>query len=76
MQPMYLVDKSPKMLPTTTLDSKPSTAAKSKRYYAEEAAPFVSIKTLVKTQDVANLDRWLWIGVAMSSIGGVVLLCS
>lgn len=76
MIPMYLVGKSPQMLPTTTLDSKPTATAKSKRHSAEEAAPFISMRNLIKTHDLADPDRWWWLGVAMTSVGGIALLYS
>ena len=75
MNPMYLVDESPQMLPTTTLGPKPSATAKSKRYYSEERAPSISVKNLIKAQALIDPNRWWWIGAAMTSIGGVVLLC-
>lgn len=76
MIPMYLVGKSPQMLPTTTLDSKPAATAKSKRHSAEEAAPFISMRNLIKMHDLADPDRWWWLGVAMTSVGGIALLYS
>lgn len=76
MNPMYLVDRSPMMLPTTVLSSTSSDTARAKRHYVAETGAFVTMKNLFKAQDLANPDRWWWLGVAMTSLGGIALLCS
>lgn len=73
---MYLVNKSPKMLPTTALHSTPTETAKSKRHYVDGTeAPFHT-KNLIKGGEVLNPDYWWWLGVIMTTIGGVALLYS
>lgn len=76
MSPMYLVDKTPKMLPTTTLSSTPSAAPKNKRHYVEKTGPSIDIKGLMSTDYLLNPDRWWWLGILMTSIGGITLFYS
>jgi hypothetical protein len=79
MQPLYLVYKPPEMLPTTTLNPTAMVTAtgKAKRdvvYGGSMQTPHKD--TLLRRIDPTTLDRWWWIGVVMTSVGGVVLLCS
>lgn len=74
MNPMYLVYKPPEMLPTTTLSSSPIETAKGKRHYVEDAEPPFYVNHLVKEGNVFNPDYWWWLGVIMTSIGGITLL--
>lgn len=76
MNPMYLVNKPPKMLPTTTLRSMPTETAKSKRQYAENTEMPFNIKNAIKGDKLLNPDYWWWLGVIMTFIGGVVLFYS
>ncbi|KAL1969839.1 hypothetical protein VTN77DRAFT_7348 [Rasamsonia byssochlamydoides] len=78
MQPLYLVYKPPEMLPTTTLNPTvmvtATVKAKAKRDAVFGETPHQD--TFLRRLDSATLDRWWWIGVIMTSLGGVVLLCS
>ncbi|KAJ5693443.1 Protein r.t1.c1 [Penicillium macrosclerotiorum] len=69
MQPMYLAYNPPKMLPTTTLNPMP-TGSHKKRDLA--GAGF----HLVIKEELINPDRWWWLGVLMTSLGGVAFYCS
>lgn len=79
MQPMYLVYQPPEMLPTTTLNPtvRVTATGKAKRDTVfGETAQTLHKNMLLTRMDPATLDRWWWIGVIMTSVGGVVLLCS
>ncbi|KAL5340400.1 protein rot1 [Aspergillus crustosus] len=74
MNPMYLAYQPPEMLPTTTLN--PIKTKKAKRQVqAGSDAPF-DLRRLVSKDTVLNPDRWLWVGVVMSAMGGVAVFFS
>ncbi|KAJ5466659.1 Protein r.t1.c1 [Penicillium diatomitis] len=70
MQPMYLAYTTPKMLPTTTLNPAPGSHSRKKRDLS------VSSIHLVVKEQLINPDRWWWIGLVMTSLGGVALFCT
>lgn len=69
LHPMYMVYRPPKMLPTTTLNPTP-TGRHSKRDRSE-----AGLHRIVK-EELINPDRWWWLGVWMTSVGGVAFFCS
>lgn len=82
MNPMYLAYKPPQMLPTETLH--PATASgtggakatgksKVKRYLpGSDPADSFDKNILFKGNEPINADRWWWIGVGMTGLGGVL----
>lgn len=80
MNPMYLAYKPPQMLPTQTLNPTAASSTggaqstgKAKRdlegdHYAEEP---LNKHVLVKRREPINADKWWWIGVGMTGIGGM-----
>ncbi|KAL9640657.1 MAG: hypothetical protein Q9164_000139 [Protoblastenia rupestris] len=80
MNPMYLAYKPPQMLPTQTLNPTAASSTggaqptgKAKRdlqgdHYAEEP---LNKYVLVKRREPINTDKWWWIGVGMTGIGGM-----
>lgn len=79
--PMYRVDQTPKMLPTTTLNVQATETAKTKRNYerkrsnpgSADPVPSFTLRTLVSMESLANPDRWWWLGVIMTSIGAIAV---
>ncbi|PYH96529.1 hypothetical protein BO71DRAFT_396995 [Aspergillus ellipticus CBS 707.79] len=78
MHPMYLVYRPPQMLPTDTLNpigtGKPK--AKGKRRVKRDTESAFSMKNLVNRETIGDPDRWLWVGVFMTAIGGMTLFRS
>ncbi|OQE36006.1 hypothetical protein PENCOP_c012G03231 [Penicillium coprophilum] len=70
VNPMFLAYQPPKMLPTTTLNPIP-TGNKRKR----ELSPTAGFQLTAREQ-LINPDRWWWLGVLMTSLGGVAFFCS
>ncbi|KAL4865549.1 protein rot1 [Aspergillus spectabilis] len=74
MIPMYLAYQPPEMLPTMTLN--PITSRKAKRQVQGESdAPF-DLRRLISKDTLVDPDRWLWVGVVMSAMGGVAIFFS
>lgn len=87
MIPMYLAYKPPQMLPTQTMN--PTSAAtasgapagptgKVKRTAeGDEILPFNRhvLKKRGKGGALIDAERWWWIGVGMTALGGVGYLC-
>ncbi|RJE26856.1 hypothetical protein PHISCL_00768 [Aspergillus sclerotialis] len=73
MNPMYLVQKPPEMLPTTTLNLAPTETARRKRHYVEHTKSPLNTKSLIKRDHILNPDYWWWLGLIMTSIGGIAL---
>ncbi|KAJ5577529.1 uncharacterized protein N7459_006493 [Penicillium hispanicum] len=67
MQPMYLAYKPPKMLPTTTLNPVPT--------HRKRDISGSGFHLAVK-EELINPDRWWWIGVLMTSLGGAAFFFS
>ncbi|KAL9100861.1 MAG: hypothetical protein Q9187_009312 [Circinaria calcarea] len=85
MNPMYLAYSPPQMLPTQTLNPTTSSTgspeatgnAKIKRDFADLGgfAEPMNRKALMKRHEATSADRWWWIGVVMTAIGGVGYFC-
>jgi len=84
MNPMYLAYKPPQMLPTQTLNpttasstggAKATGGSKVKRGLDQDVADALNKNVLIKRSEPVNADRWWWIGVGMTAIGGVGYLC-
>ncbi|KAJ5501919.1 Chaperone endoplasmic reticulum protein-folding [Penicillium fimorum] len=69
VNPMFLAYQPPKMLPTTTLNPMP-TGNKRKRELLTSGSQLTAREQLI------NPDRWWWLGVLMTSLGGVAFFCS
>ena len=82
---MYLAYSPPQMLPTQTLNPTstatgaggPSSTKKAKRdlesdHFADEP---LNKNALIKRKEPINADKWWWIGVGMTGIGGVAYFC-
>lgn len=65
--PLYFAYPEPKMLPTTTLNPMPT--AHSKRGLAGP------VQLAIK-EELLNPDRWWWLGVMMTSLGGMAFFFS
>ncbi|KAJ5968278.1 hypothetical protein N7501_004526 [Penicillium viridicatum] len=70
LHPMFFAYQPPKMLPTTTLNPTP-TGHKQKRELSSKAG-----LQLIAREQLINPDRWWWLGVLMTSLGGVAFFCS
>lgn len=86
MNPMYLAYSPPQMLPTQTLNPTASSStggakttgnAKAKRSFAdlEGFAEPMNRKAMMKRNEPTSAERWWWIGVGMTAIGGVGYFC-
>lgn len=72
MHPMYLAYNPPKMLPTNTLNPTPTGSRKRRDL---TAAPGATLNLVIK-QEIMNPDRWWWLGVFMTSLGGMAFFFS
>lgn len=85
LNPMYLAYKPPQMLPTVTLNptssgtgSAPKATGKSKRSveglegFTEPLDKHVVSKT---GKEPIDADKWWWIGVSMTGLGGLLYYC-
>lgn len=70
LHPMFLAYQPPKMLPTTTLNPMP-TGHNQKRELSSKSG----LQPIAREQ-LINPDRWWWLGVLMTSLGGVAFFCS
>ncbi|KAL4742663.1 protein rot1 [Aspergillus similis] len=74
MIPMYLAYRPPEMLPTGPLKS--IVPKRAKRYFdGEKVTPF-DLGTLISTDNLVDPNRWLWVGIVMSTMGGIALFFS
>ncbi|KAL3471845.1 protein rot1 [Aspergillus californicus] len=80
MQPMFLVFQPPEMLPTGTLNPINPGSKKAKRdANANELTGETfraGLRRLIDKNTLVDPDRWLWVGVAMSAMGGIVIFFS
>jgi len=79
MTPMYLVYQPPEMLPTQTLNPTAmayatSDAKRSLSGYTVHAE--VTGRNVFKRFDLTSVDQWWWVGIFMTFVGGIILLCS
>ncbi|KAL4927319.1 protein rot1 [Aspergillus undulatus] len=74
MIPMYLAYKPPEMLPTGSLNA--ITSKKNKRQVDGGVDTAFVLRRLVSKDSLVDPDRWLWVGVVMSAMGGVALFFS
>lgn len=81
---MYIAYSPPQMLPTQTLNptvasatggAKATGKAKSKRGLFEEYKEPMNKNVLGRRNELVNADKWWWIGVGMTAIGGVGYFC-
>ncbi|CAG7924925.1 unnamed protein product [Penicillium olsonii] len=70
VHPMFIAYEQPKMLPTKTLNPTP-TGNKVKRDVQSDTGFY-----LVSRDQLINPDRWLWLGVLMTSLGGAAFFYS
>lgn len=84
LNPMYLAYKPPQMLPTQTLNptaSSTGTTAKStgkvKRNIdsLEGFSEPLNEDVLIARREPFNADKWWWIGVGMTGLGGIAYYC-
>jgi hypothetical protein len=67
---MFIAFEEPKMLPTNTLNPNP-TAHKAKRNAKSDTGFY-----LISREQLTNPDRWLWLGLLMTSLGGAAFFYS
>ncbi len=81
---MYLAYKPPQMLPTQTLNPTSSTAAAGATSTSKVKRSLDDLEgfdgpmnkhVLIKRREPINADRWWWIGVGMTALGGVGYYC-
>ena len=84
LNPMYLAYKPPQMLPTQTLnptssstDNPTQSTGKAKRGLEglEGLAEPLNRNALIKIREPINADKWWWIGIGMTGLGGVAYYC-
>jgi hypothetical protein len=79
MSPMYLVYQPPQMLPTQTLNPTAIAYAtgKAKRSLLNDGIYTETLsRDVIRRINSASIDQWWWIGVVMTFVGGIVLVCS
>lgn len=75
MNPMFLVYEPPQMLPTRTLNPVDDGKAKRDGLGAMNIVTPLNKDAIIKrNKETRNSHRWWWLGVAMSSLGGIVYL--
>jgi hypothetical protein len=67
---MFIAFDQPKMLPTSTLNPNP-TGHKAKREARADTGFY-----LISRDQLINPDRWWWLGVLMTSLGGAAFFYS
>ena len=80
---MYLAYKPPQMLPTQTLNpttsatdsSKATGKAKRGSGYSGLHVEALNKNALLKSKERINADKWWWIGVGVTALGGVGYYC-
>jgi len=84
MNPMYMAYNPPQMLPTQTLNPTP-TATGAKATGASRIKRDVTGQQILEplnknvkfySNEPIDADKWWWIGVAMTAVGGVAYLYS
>ena len=84
MNPMFLAYKPPQMLPTQTLNPTPSqtgaaatstSGSKIRRGLDDHAAPLPMNHRVIRTGKPIDADKWWWVGVGMTALGGVGYFC-
>lgn len=84
LNPMYLAYQPPQMLPTETLNptatstgsGQSKSTGKAKRDVgSDEFAEAMNKHVLIKRKEPFNADKWWWIGVGMTGLGGVAYYC-
>ena len=84
LNPMYLAYRPPQMLPTQTLNpttsstggsSKSTGKAKRNAEGLEGFSEPLNENVLIKRSEPINADKWWWIGVGMTGLGGLVYYC-
>ena len=83
LNPMYLAYKPPEMLPTQTLNPTATTSGaeatstgKIKRNSRSMDGFVESLnKHVLGRRRFVNADKWWWIGLGMTALGGVVYYC-
>lgn len=83
LNPMYIAYSPPQMLPTQTLNptasatggAKATGKTKSKRALSDEYNEPTNENILGKRNEPIDADKWWWIGVGMTAIGGVGYFC-
>ena len=81
MNPMYLAFKPPQMLPTETMNpttsatagAQPTGKTKIKRGHQEVTVP-LNKHVIKPRRESIDADRWWWIGVGMTTLGGFAYL--
>ncbi|KAL4803152.1 protein rot1 [Aspergillus unguis] len=74
MTPMYLAYNPPEMLPTGNL--KHIASKTSKRDLGGQSGSSLGLRKLVSKDTLVDPDRWLWVGVLMSAMGGLAVFFS
>lgn len=87
MNPMYLAYRPPQMLPTQTMNPTTTATAAEATAQATEAGASAKVKrgleelslplnkhALKKRAEPVNVDRWWWIGVGMTALGGAAYM--
>lgn len=81
LNPMYLVYRPPEMLPTQTLNPVVTVtpSAKAKRHLAaqEVGSPFGTLQIAKRSDPLDGMlsaDKWWWLGVFMTTVGGFLYL--
>lgn len=81
LNPMYIAYSPPQMLPTQTLNPTAATStggakstggSKAKRSEFKEP---MNKRAMMKINDPRGADKWWWIGVGMTAMGGVGYFC-
>ncbi|PLB46147.1 hypothetical protein P170DRAFT_415045 [Aspergillus steynii IBT 23096] len=75
MHPMYITYRPPQMLPTSPLESVTKDAKRKRDVGSQTESPF-RMANLIKREDLVNPDRWLWLGIFMTALGGITVFCS
>ena len=80
LHPMYLAYNPPEMLPSDTLNPfhvQGSEGTKDKRQVGDDAGgASYYMQALMQREGLANPDRWWWVGVVATSLGGFVMMYS
>ncbi|KAM5456694.1 Reversal of tor2 lethality [Microsporum audouinii] len=79
MNRMFLIYKPPQMLPTKHLNPVVKTPSRRKRDLADGEFDTPLNKNTILTRQLSmptHADRWWWVGVLMTSIGGIALIYS
>ena len=78
MNPMYLAYKPPQMLPTQTMNpttaatggAQPTKTGNARRGLEGRTLP-LNKHAIKKRKEPIDLDKWWWIGVGITALGGV-----